>query len=130
MTFERVPKSPGGGATRAHPQLVVYPNGNARFNTAAGETWLQEVDYVEFYVDREAQRLGIARGGDPDGAWTLTEDGRGYNVSARSFLQQFGIGSGEITASVYLELERDHEEGLLIADAEPLFEEAEAEVDG
>jgi len=125
MSFERVQKDASGGPGTSTSLLAVYPSGEARFNAAAGREWLDDVEYVEFYVDRDSGRIGIARGGDADGAWRLQDDEPGCSVSFRGTLSKLGVDVDDLDASVSLELERDHEEGLLIADAEPLFEEVE-----
>lgn len=123
MSFERVGKAAGDRSGATTPLLAIYPNGGARFNAAAGREWLDDVEYVEFYVDRDDDRIGIARGGDADGAWRLQDDEPGYSVSFRGTLSKLGIDVDGLDASVHVELEHDHEVGLLIADAEPLFEE-------
>ncbi|MDQ2053197.1 hypothetical protein [Halobellus sp. H-GB7] len=125
MTFDRVEKRHGGSYAKDEPQLAIYPAGTARFNKSASCKWLGDVDVVEFYVDREGRQLGIARGGDPDDAWALISDGPGYGVSFRGILSQFGLSREVIGQTVYLDLDHDASEGLLVADAEPLFDEAE-----
>lgn len=124
MSFEKV-RPNGGPNPFAKKFLAIYSVGKGRFSKPAADAWLEDVDRVELYADTENRRIGIARGGGDD-AYSLNtsnEDG-GPSVMVRSLLRQFGIDYEEIDSSVRLELERDHEEGLLIADAEPLFEEA------
>ena len=125
MAFQRVQKSRGGRRAKSSPRLSVYPSGRARFNAAASEEWLEEVDVVEFYVDAEENQLGIARGGDPDEAWALSPDDPGYDVSFRTVLTQFGVDIDAIDSTVYLDLDRNVSEGLLVADLAPLFEEVD-----
>lgn len=122
MSFEQVRPERGPNAA-GKKFLAVYSTGKGRFSQPAADEWLDEVDRVELYADTEGQRVGIARGGGDD-AYTLScSDRGGPGVGLRSLLRQLGIDYEDMTSSVRLELERDHEEGLLIADAEPLFEE-------
>ena len=125
MTFERVQKTRGGSSVTEPPRLAVYPSGGARFNKAASDEYLADVDVVEFYVDPDVCQLGIARGGDPDDAWKLSSDGPGHGVSFRTTLSEFGVSVDAIESTIYLDIEHDPSEGLLIADADPLLEAAE-----
>lgn len=115
-------KTAGNRSGATTPLLAVYPNGSARFNGAASQQWLEDVEYVEFYIDHD-DRVGVARGGDADGAWRLQDDEPGCSVSFRGTLSKLGVDVTDLDATVRLELERDHEEGLLIVDADPLYEE-------
>jgi hypothetical protein len=126
VSFDRVEKARGGrGNADSEPLLAIYPNATARFNKAACDEWLDGVGVVEFYVDFEAERLGIARGGDPGSAWTLTADEPGYSASFRRVLSEIGIHPDDLSETRYLPLEHDPAEGLLVADAAPLFAEVD-----
>ena len=121
MSFERVRKT--GGNTHETPQLAVYTQLKGRFNKTATEQFFKDVDCVEFYVDIESNRLGIARGGTGPDAYTVRDSGIGASVTLRSALGKFGIQAGDIDESVRLPLEQDPDEGLLVADLAPLLEE-------
>ena len=104
--------------------LAVYANGGARFNATASREWLADVDVVEIYVDRDDGRIGIARGGDAGSGWRLQDGDAGRQFSFRGALSELGVAVADIDAPVHLDLAHDVEEGLLIADADPLIQEA------
>jgi hypothetical protein len=102
------------------PALAIYKNGNGRFNKAAVDEWLSDVDAVELYLDHDAGELGVARGGDPtDGAFTLSHD---HVISVDGILSKFGIRRTDIDTAVHLLFEHDPDEGLFVADLDPLLE--------
>jgi len=120
MGFERV--EAGYGSYQDTPILSVYSSGVVRFNSVATRQWLEDVDSVTFYIDEEETRIGIARG---DGDYSLrTQDDRvGAEAYGMQALKRLGVDPDEIGSSVQLELEHDPAEGLLVADATPLYEE-------
>lgn len=124
MTFEHVAKSRRGAGT-SQPEASIYPSGRFRLNAAAVREWFDDVDAVEFYVDDESDRLGVARGGSDEDAYPLTfgEHG-GAEISFRTVLGRLGIDIEDLDETVHLDLEHDHDEGLIVSDLAPLYEEA------
>lgn len=122
MSFERVEKR-GGRTADVDPLFTIYPRLEGRFNKTATVQYLADVDRVEFFVDTDGTRLGIARGGSGDDSYTLIRDGSGRAASLRSALREFGLQQGDVEESVALPIEHDPDEGLLVVDLDPLFEE-------
>ena len=119
MPFERV--EAGYGSYQDIPVLSVYSTGTLRFNSVATREWFDGVDSVTFYVDEEADRLGIARG-NGDYSVRRQDDRVGSEVYGMQALKKLGADPDDIESAVQLELEHDPQEGLLVADATPLLE--------
>jgi hypothetical protein len=123
VSFERV-------ETRGHaeaPCITVISDGNTAYINQPGcEQFFEDVDHVELYADHERGRIGIARNGETGRSTRLrSREGAGLSLSITPLLRSFGIEAADLDSGVRLPLEHDHEEGLLIADAEPLIKEAD-----
>lgn len=123
MSFERV-------GTRGHaeaPCITIVADGNTAYVNQAGcEQYFQDVDHVELYADHERSRIGIARNGETGRSTRLrSREGAGLSLSITPLLRAFDITTADLDSGVRLALEHDPDEGLLIADAEPLLKEAE-----
>jgi len=123
--FDRVDKGRSGRYQRDGPQLAIYPDGSGRINAAADRRWFDDTDAVEFYVDAEGRALGLARCSEPgDHAYAATRSGGrpGRDVALTNVLAHLGIAADDLDETVYVRLEHNPREGLLVGDLDALFD--------
>jgi hypothetical protein len=122
--FTKHSKGNYGAAALQKPTFTVYENGSARFNKAAADQYLPNVETVTYYTDIETGRLGISLGGTDSDAYTLThQDNGGAECHLRSVLTEFGVRVDGLDESHTLDLERDPDAGLLVIDLTPVLED-------
>lgn len=125
MSIEEIPRL-GRTNPLAKKFLSVYDTGRARFSTPAAEAWLADVDHVGVGLDAEQRSIRFAYGAD--GAQyrlhRACESG-GASVYLTTLLAEIGIDPEAIDATLRLELDHDPAAELVVADADPLFQEVD-----
>jgi hypothetical protein len=123
MGFEQFPNT--GTSTRGvdYPSLAIYRTGTGRFNQEAVRKWFDGVDTVGIYIDREATQLGVERNPGAHG-YSVANISEGATLSMQGVCSSLGVDVHRLDEPVYLELENDPDEGLLVADLDPLLEVA------
>jgi hypothetical protein len=105
------------------PVLSIYTNGDGRFNVHAVGRWLEDVDRVEFYTDIKTTRLWITLDEEDQHSYSLSATaGGGLSISMRAVLRKFGVDYAALDSAVRCPLEYDEQEGLLIADLQPVVD--------
>jgi hypothetical protein len=122
MSFETV-KTARGQTPDPTPKLAIYPRGEGRFNAAATGHWFGDADRVQAWTNRDTGQLAFSVVADGDAGLSLTPKHGGQTLSLRSVLRVLDAPHTQLNQTVYLDLRFASEEGLVVADCTPLFEE-------
>ena len=113
MPFIKFEGKTGRGIS-AQPMLTVGKSGIVGVNKSATQEYgLRDYKYAGLYYDPEGKRIGIKPTNDESEAnCTLRDRQSGMDISAKSFLERFGI---DYSATTRYELERDEQNDMLVA---------------
>ncbi|MFC4549352.1 MULTISPECIES: hypothetical protein [Halorussus] len=89
-----------GAAALNAPAFTIYQSGSGRFNAAACEEFLDDVDAITYYTNTATGELGIGFGGSDD-AYKLThQSSGGAECSMRSVLNTYGVRVDDLVQEV------------------------------
>ena len=116
MAFIKFDGKTGRGIS-AQPTLTVGRSGVIGINKAATQNYeLQKYKYAGLYYDPEGKKIGIKPTNDDSEAnCTLRDRQSGMDISAKLFLEHFGI---DYSTTRRYELVRDEENDMFVAQVE------------